>query len=75
MYPIKLLDATNLGLGTEGIGHVEQAYAAENAEASWYTKTVPKAGNVKARICSQCGRIILHGFGRATGKLPDAGTG
>ena len=63
LHPIKLLDATNLGLGTEGIGHVETCYAAESAEASWYTKTVPKAGVVKAKICPACGRIVLHGSG------------
>ena len=61
---IKLLDATNLGMSSEGIGHVEQAYAAANAEASWYTKSVPKAGKVQAKICPQCGRIILFGSPR-----------
>ena len=68
MHPIKLLDATNLGMGTEGIGHVEQAYAAINAEASWVTKTVPKAGTVRANICPQCGRIVLHGSSPSMGK-------
>lgn len=75
LRPIKMLDATNLGMGTEGIGHVEQAYAAEKSEASWYTKTVPKAGTVKAKICPNCGRIILHGSGRMAGQLPSLGEG
>ena len=66
LRPIKLLDATNQGMGSEGVGHVEQAYAAENAQASWYTQTVPKSGTVKAKICPECGRIILFGSSRMT---------
>ncbi len=67
LRPIKLLDATNQGMSSEGTGHVEQAYAVENARASWFTQSVPKTGTVKAKICPGCGRIILFGSSRKLG--------
>ena len=60
MHPIKLIDATDQGLG-HGIGHVELSYAAPDAVASQFTRTITKRGTVKAKICPECGRIILHG--------------
>ncbi|MCB9873480.1 MAG: hypothetical protein H6821_04805 [Planctomycetaceae bacterium] len=61
MHPIKLLDATHPGLHLTGARHVETTYAAVDAPPSLFTGTIPKAGTVKARICQECGRIILHG--------------
>jgi len=61
MQPVKLLDATNPGLSQEGIGHVELSYAAPDASASFFLRTIPKSGTVRAQICPECGRIVLHG--------------
>lgn len=61
LQPIKLLDATDPGMGGQGIAHVEIAYAAAHAEASFLTRTVPRLGAVKAKLCPTCGRILLYG--------------
>jgi hypothetical protein len=61
MQPIKLLDATDSGMGAQGTSHVELCYAAIDAAPSHLTRTVPKLGTVKAQICPSCLRIILHG--------------
>jgi uncharacterized OB-fold protein len=60
MFPVKLIDATGSGVSGEGIAHVELAYAAQDADASFLTRTVTKSGVVKAALCSDCGRIILY---------------
>ncbi len=61
MQPIKLLDATDTGMGGQGISHTELSYAAPDSVASFFTRTVPRLGTVDARICPQCGRIVLYG--------------
>lgn len=61
MQPIKLLDATSLGFTHRAVGHTELAYAAPDAIPSAFSRSVPKAGTVKAKICPECARIILHG--------------
>ena len=57
---IKLLDATDASRSGEGVGHVELTYAAPDASASFFTRTVTKSGVVKAKLCNQCGRIFLY---------------
>ncbi|MCH5373069.1 MAG: hypothetical protein JJ992_03770 [Planctomycetes bacterium] len=61
MQPIKLLDATDTGMGGQGISHTELSYAASDSVASFFTRTVPRLGTVHARICPECGRIVLYG--------------
>lgn len=61
LQPIKLLDATDTGMGGHGISHTEVSYAAPDSAASLFTRTVPRLGTVQARICPQCGRILLYG--------------
>jgi hypothetical protein len=60
MFPVKLIDATGSGISGEGISHVEFCYAAEDADASFLTRTVAKAGVVRAALCGECGRIVLY---------------
>ena len=68
MQPIKLLDATDSGMGGQGISHTELSYAAPDSVASFFTRTVPRLGTVQARICPNCARILLYG-------KPSTGTG
>lgn len=57
---IKLLDATESTRSGEGMGHVEMSYAAPEASASFFTRSVAKSGTVKAKLCNECGRIFLY---------------
>ena len=67
MQPIKLIDATDRNWSREsGSGHVELAYAALDAEASFFTGTIPALGTVKGMICPGCGRIVLRGEPRTS---------
>ena len=66
MQPIKLIDATAPGWDNEGIQHVELAYAAPDARASFFLGRVPKLGTVKGMICPACGRIVLRGEPRSS---------
>ncbi|MCL4207907.1 MAG: hypothetical protein KJ000_35930 [Pirellulaceae bacterium] len=68
MQPIRLLDATDTGMGGQGISHTDLSYAAADSVASFFTRTVPRLGTVHARICPECGRIVLYG-------RPSTGTG
>jgi hypothetical protein len=61
LQPIKLLDATDTGMGGHGISHTDLSYAAPDSAASLFTRTVPRLGTVQAKICPHCGRIILYG--------------
>jgi hypothetical protein len=61
MQPVKLIDATAIGWHTEGIQHVELAYAAPDSRASFFFGRVPKLGTVRGMICPGCGRIVLYG--------------
>jgi hypothetical protein len=60
LYNIQLLDATESTRSGEGMAHVELSYAAPEAVASFFTRTIAKAGTVKAKLCNQCGRILLY---------------
>jgi hypothetical protein len=60
--PIRLLDATALGgMSGQGIQHVDLAYAAPDARASFFLHQVPGLGIVRGFICPKCGRILLYG--------------
>jgi hypothetical protein len=61
LQPIKLLDATDTGMGGHGISHTELSYAAPDSAASFFTRTVPRLGTVQGKICPDCGRILLFG--------------
>jgi hypothetical protein len=61
MHPIKLLDATDSGMGGQGIAHTELSYAAMDSVASFFTRTIPRLGTVQAMMCPECGHISLHG--------------
>jgi len=61
MQPIQLIDATERGWDSGGVGHVELAYSAPDAKASFFTHRIPIMGTVKGMICPECGRIVLHG--------------
>ena len=67
MQPIKLMDATDRNLVfSGGIGHVELAYAAPDAKASFFSGVVPMLGTVRGMICPECGRIVLRGEVRSS---------
>jgi hypothetical protein len=66
LRPIKLLDATETGWSDHGSQHVELSYAAPKSEGNFFTGTIPKAGTVKAKVCPDCGRILL--FARPVGR-------
>jgi hypothetical protein len=61
MQPIKLIDATDRNIVSDGVGHVELAYSAPDAKARLFSRRIPTLGTVKGMICPVCGRIILHG--------------
>ncbi len=63
---IKIVDATDRAMGS-GVGHVELAYAAPNAQQSAMTASIPTSGIVKAKLCSSCGRIFLYATSTAGG--------
>jgi hypothetical protein len=65
---IKIIDATAQALDS-GISHVELAFASPMAGKSSYTKTIPIAGTVKAKLCAGCGRIFLYAL-NSSGGLP-----
>jgi len=56
---IKLIDATDRGMGN-GVGHVELSYAAPSSAASSFTGTISSEGNVRGKLCTECGRIFLY---------------
>ena len=58
LQPIKLIDATNWAMG-KGIGHVNLAYAAEDAKSGFFSGIAPQ-GTVSGRVCTECGRILLY---------------
>jgi hypothetical protein len=70
LYNIKLLDATDSTRSGEGMSHVEMSYAAPEASASFFTRSVAKSGTVKAKLCNQCGRIFMYAA-RATPLNPE----
>lgn len=60
MRPIKLIDATESGRGGSGVTHVDLAYAAADAESSFFG-SIPRLGTVRGMICPRCGQIKLYG--------------
>ena len=68
MEQVKLIDATDRSMGG-GAGHVELSYAASQAVGSQFTQSIPSSGTVKARMCVNCGRMILYGS-NSVGGLP-----
>ena len=60
MRPIKVLDATHTVTGSSPSAHFELAYAAPEAERSWFTKTVEQQGILRAMLCPSCGRALLY---------------
>jgi hypothetical protein len=60
LYNIKLLDATESTRSGEGVSHVALSYAAPEASASFFTRSIAKSGTVHAKLCNQCGRILLY---------------
>src|SRR5262245_30972821 len=61
LEPIKLIDATHLGMKSEGIGHVDVAYEAPEAKPSSFLAKIQQQGTVRGFICPTCGRILLYG--------------
>jgi len=61
MQPIRLIDSTEPGIAGDGISHVDLAYAAADAQASFFRQKVPSLGVVRGFICPGCGRILLYG--------------
>jgi hypothetical protein len=60
LYNIQLLDATESTRSGEGMSHVQLSYAAPEATASFFTRSIAKSGIVKAKLCNRCGRILLY---------------
>jgi hypothetical protein len=56
---IRLIDATDRAMGG-GVSHVEFSFAAQTAQHSALTGTLPSSGIVKAKLCADCGRIFLY---------------
>ena len=63
---IRIVDATDRGMGA-GISHVELSYASSLVEQSGVSGTVPISGAVRAKLCENCGRIMLYGTKTAGG--------
>lgn len=69
MEDIRLIDATDarpdgggfFSTRPGGTRHVELAYAAPEARASFFLKRIPSLGVVRGEICPECGRILLRG--------------
>jgi hypothetical protein len=55
MHAIKLIDAGH------GDRHRELGYAAGDAKHGWFLRRFPEMGKVRAAMCGECGRIVLHG--------------
>lgn len=64
--PIRLIDATDRAMGG-GVSHVEMTYAAQTAQQTALTGTLPSSGTVKAKLCEGCGRIFLYATTSAGG--------
>lgn len=56
LQPIRLIERAG-----EGNAHYELSYAAADAERSWFRGRYDLAGKVAARMCVNCGRILLYG--------------
>lgn len=61
LQTIRLVDATEMGMGGVGKKHVDLAYAAPEAQVSFFTHSIPPRGFVWGKICPQCGQILLYG--------------
>ena len=61
LEPIRLIDATNVALGSGGTHHTTLSYAAADAKRSMFLGAYPRKGRVMAFLCVECGRIFLYG--------------
>ena len=60
LQPIKIIDATAPGPIHTGIVHVELSYSAPDAKRSFFLHAIKREGTVQAKLCPQCGRILLY---------------
>ena len=66
LRPIRIVDAAVPGLGMGGLQHGELSYTAPDAKRSFFSGKIKSEGNVKASLCSGCGRILLYAEGEST---------
>jgi len=57
---IKIIDATSPGPHHKGIAHVELSYSSPDAKPSFFLHEIKREGTVQAKLCPQCGRILLY---------------
>ena len=57
---VKLIDATAHDLLMEGCQHVDLTYAALDSDKSLFFGKVPALGRVRAKLCPECGRMLLY---------------
>lgn len=72
MRDVKLIDATTHDLLMEGCQHVDLAYAAPEANGSFFFGKVPALGRVRAQLCPECGRMLLYGESSSASQGPEA---
>lgn len=60
MRPIKVLDATHTATGSSPSAHFELAYAAPDAERSFFMRAIKQEGTLRAMLCPDCGRALLY---------------
>lgn len=60
LRPVKVVDATHNLPAKTGGAHVELAYAALDAQPSFFMKAIPREGVLRAFICEACGRALLY---------------
>jgi len=69
---VKLIDATAHDLLLEGCQHVDLAYAAPEANRSFFFGKIPALGRVRAQLCPECGRMLLYGESSSPKQDPEA---
>jgi hypothetical protein len=60
LQPINILDATLPGYHQEGSQQVELSYSSPDAKPSFFMYDIKREGKVKAKMCPNCGRILLY---------------
>jgi hypothetical protein len=61
MAGITILDATDPGLRREASIYLPLRYAVEPPKEGLFSVKYRAAGQVTAKMCSDCGRIVLYG--------------